>query len=428
MNFNLLHPRDQIISMMDRIYRREMTTVSGGNISIMDESKNIWITPKGIDKGNLNPKDIVCVRKDGSVDGPHAPSSEFQSHRMIYESRGDVGAIVHTHSPSLMAYSISENPLDPRIHPHVYRICGPIGFVPYALMGTELLGENISKVFADGFFCVLLENHCAFCVGTHLMEAFRRMEALETCARIMINAKSIGDIQLLSEEQLEKYEDIERPLPEFQVQDYTSDEHRLRQKIVTVVHRAYARYLMNASEGVVSARLGPQQILITPQDCDRDNLSIADIVLVDNGKREKGKMPDKSATFHEKIYAENPDIGCIITAQPPFATAFALTGVDLDTTTIPESYVILRRIQRVPFDAHIRSKEDTARKLSHNTPVLLIENDCVLTTGRDPFQAFDRLEVLDFTARTLLFAARIGRIKPLGDQRLSELDRLISEG
>jgi len=219
MNYDLLHPRDQIIAIMDRIYRREMTTVSGGNISVLDANGNIWITPKGIDKGNLKPRDIVCVHVDGSVDGPHTPSSEFQSHRMIYKIRSDVHAIVHTHSPSLMAYSISENVPDTRIHPNVHRVCGSIGFVPYALMGTRLLGENISEVFQDGYQCVLLENHCAFCVGKNLMEAFRRMEALEFCARILINANPMGGIRLLSKGQLEKYEDSEGSLSEFKVND-----------------------------------------------------------------------------------------------------------------------------------------------------------------------------------------------------------------
>ena len=427
MDIKFLHPRDQIISTMNRIYQRELTTVSGGNLSVLDEEGKIWITPKGLDKGNLRPRDIVCVRKDGSVEGIHEPSSEFPSHRMIYQRRSDVHAIVHTHSPSLMAYSISEKMPDTRIHPHGHNVCGPIGFVPYTLMGTEHLGENISQCFADGFNCVLLENHGAFCVGKGLLEAFHRMEALEFCARILINAAPIGDVRLLSKSQLEQYENIDGSLPEFIVQDYTPEEYRLRQNIVTILQRAYARNLISASGGVVSARLSPHQFLITPHGSDRGNMGIADIVLVENGKREQGKEPDISTKLHEKIYVKHPEIGCIITAQPPFAMVFAITDVDLDTSFIPESYVIIRHIRNIEFNAHLQSIEDTAGILSTNTPVIMIENDCVLTTGKDIFQAFDRLEVLDFSARAILFASRLGRIRPLGAQQLIELDRLISK-
>ena len=74
MNINLMHPADQIVTMMERIYGYGMTTTSGGNLSIMDENENIWITPSGIDKGSLTREDIMCVKPDGTVIGPHTPS------------------------------------------------------------------------------------------------------------------------------------------------------------------------------------------------------------------------------------------------------------------------------------------------------------------------------------------------------------------
>ena len=83
----LMHPADQITVVIGRIYRSGMTTTSGGNISIKDENGDIWITPGAVDKGSLTPKDIVCVKADGTVIGPHKPSSEFPFHKAIYEMR-----------------------------------------------------------------------------------------------------------------------------------------------------------------------------------------------------------------------------------------------------------------------------------------------------------------------------------------------------
>ena len=59
MNRDLLHPRDEIMKTMERIYRYRMTTTSGGNLSIRDEVGDIWITPAKIDRGNLQRSDIV---------------------------------------------------------------------------------------------------------------------------------------------------------------------------------------------------------------------------------------------------------------------------------------------------------------------------------------------------------------------------------
>ena len=60
----LLHPRDEILQAMERIYRYRMTTTSGGNLSIREANGDIWITPARVDKGSLNRADIVLVRHD----------------------------------------------------------------------------------------------------------------------------------------------------------------------------------------------------------------------------------------------------------------------------------------------------------------------------------------------------------------------------
>ena len=92
--------------VISRIYRRGLTTTSGGNISVIDEQGDIWVTPSGIDKGSLTIDDIVCVKADGSIVGRHKPSSEFPFHKAIYAARPDVKAIIHAHPPALVSFSI----------------------------------------------------------------------------------------------------------------------------------------------------------------------------------------------------------------------------------------------------------------------------------------------------------------------------------
>ena len=48
MHFELQHPADQLVMIMDRIYKYGMTTTSGGNLSVRDDNGDIWITPAGI--------------------------------------------------------------------------------------------------------------------------------------------------------------------------------------------------------------------------------------------------------------------------------------------------------------------------------------------------------------------------------------------
>ncbi|RTQ73702.1 class II aldolase/adducin family protein, partial [Listeria monocytogenes] len=83
MRFDLLHPADQLVMIMQRIYAYGMTTTSGGNLSIRDENDDIWITPSGVDKGALTREDIIQVKPDGTLIGQHKPSVELPFHSEI---------------------------------------------------------------------------------------------------------------------------------------------------------------------------------------------------------------------------------------------------------------------------------------------------------------------------------------------------------
>ncbi len=139
-----MHPRDEILQTMQRIYRYRMTTTSGGNVSIRD-GEDIWITPARIDKGNLRREDIVCVRSDGTSCGLHPPSSEFPFHRGIYRARPDIQAVVHAHPVALVAFSICRQVPDTRLFHQSHFVCGNPALAPYALPGSEQLAEILPR-------------------------------------------------------------------------------------------------------------------------------------------------------------------------------------------------------------------------------------------------------------------------------------------
>lgn len=421
MRFHMLHPRDQLVAIMHRIYQNGMTTLSGGNLSIKEDNGDIWITPAGIDKGKLAPQDIICVHADGTAVGPHKPSSELPFHRAIYASRPDLQAIVHAHAPALVSFSIARRTPNTNIIPQAKHVCGPVGYARYALPGTELLGQNIANTFADGYNVVLLENHGAATGGPDLLTAFQRLETLDFCARTELNAAGLGPINTLTDAQLLPFDVQHNLLPEFIHEEFSSRERELRQQIVEIVHRAVDRYLMISTEGVVSARVDEKSFLITPTGCDRGSVDIEDLVLIRDGKREATKLPSRSVRLHVAIYKTHPEINCVITAQSPHATAYAITDLEFDTRTIPESYILLRDVPIVPYGTQFRAPQQIADTVSGSSPVLLIQNDAILTTGSTILQAFDRLEVAEFSAKSLLDTALIGKHVPISDEELGDI-------
>lgn len=428
MKFQLLPPRAQLVQIMQRIYNNGMTTLSGGNLSVMDENGDIWLTPAAIDKGKLTQADIMCVKADGTVLGPHRPSSELPFHRKIYEQRPDVKAVLHAHSPALVSFSIVREVPNTRIIPQARRVCGPVGYAPYALPGSEELGDVIAATFAEGFDAVLLENHGVATAGTDLLAAFQRLETLDFCARTLLQARRLGAIQSLTDEQLASFEHTQHLLPEFVPTLHSTTERELREQIVDIVHRACDRYLMISTEGVVSARVDEHSFLITPTHEDRRSLQVEDLVLVSNGMREASKTPSRAVALHQAIYEQNPELSCIVTAQSPAATAYAIANHHLDTRTIPESYIMLRDMPTLPYGIQFTSPETIASKVSLNQPVVLLQNDCILAVGKSVLQAFDRLEVAEFSAKALLDSLHLGPLQSMDDSSIHALKEAFSLG
>ncbi len=423
MKFDLLHPRDQLVNIMNRIYHSGMTTLSGGNLSIKDENGDIWITPAAVDKGNLAPKDIMCVRADGRIEGPHRPSSEYPFHVAIYQQRPDLRAIVHAHPPALVSFSIAREIPDTSIIPQAQRVCGPVGYAPYALTGSEQLGTVIANTFGEGYDVVLLENHGIVTGGLSLLEAFQRLETLDFCARTLMQAKGLGDVHSLTPEQLAPFDARNHELPEFTPAAHSSREREVRQQLIDIIHRAYDRQLMISTEGVASARVDEHSFLITPTGQDRRNLEIEDLVLIRHGERERDKLPSRSVRLHQAIYAQHPEINCVILAQSPSVMAFAISASHFDTRTIPESYILLRSIPQIPHGAQYHSPEEIATAVSQQTPVLIIENDSCLVVGQNILQTFDRLEVAEYSARSLINTATIGPLVPIGQDDIVALEK-----
>lgn len=422
MNLKPLHPRDQLVAIMNRIYHNDMTTLSGGNLSIKDDDGAVWITPSGIDKGRLTAADIMCVRANGRITGPHRPSMEYPFHRQIYTLRPDFKAIVHAHPPALIAFSIVRQTPNTQLIPRVHQTCGDVGYASYARPGSEELGQNIADTFAKGHHVVMLENHGAAAGGATLFAAFARLEALDFFARTLIRARALGEIQTLPEAAREAAERPFLPLPEFTPTAPDSREQALRQQVVDIAARAYDRQLMTSIAGVVSTRLDARRFLITPAGHDRRALAAADVVLVQDGACEAGKQPDQPVQLHAALYAQHPDLNAVLMAPNPNATAYALAAVKFDSRLIPESFVMLRDVPLLPFMMAHTQPQKVAAAASLRNPVLLLQHEGVLAVGTDLLNAFDRLEVAEYSARALLDTAVLGPLVPIGDEEIRDLE------
>jgi len=410
--------------IMKRIYTRGMTTTSGGNLSIRDESGAVWITPAGIDKGTLTRGDIVCVHEDGSVSGAHKPSSELPFHLAIYRARPDLHAVLHAHPNALVAFSIVRKVPSLSLFPSVARTCSGISLAAYDLPGSDRLGEKIAGEFAQGSTIVMLENHGVVIAEKTLFKAFMTFETLESSAHLETIARRLGTVKELTAEQLSITDtQFHFTMHDIEFNTRSTEELAARRDMVTLIQRSYDQGLFNATNGTYSVRLSDGSMLITPFDKDRAYVQVEDLVRVKEGMKERGKTPSRAVRLHQEIYRKHPDIQAILVAHPIHLMAFAITDAPFDPRTIPESYILLRDIHKVPFETIYQDIDGIVGALDKRTPALLIENDSVLTTGDSLLQAFDRLEVAEATATSLYLSRALGDVVHISEKEVQQLHK-----
>lgn len=424
LDVNLMHPAEQISIIIGRIYRSGMTTTSGGNVSIMDDNGDMWITPAGLDKGSLTPADIVCVKADGTVEGLHRPSSEYPFHKAIYKMNPHAHSVIHAHPPGLVTFSMTKQVPDTSIIPQARAVCGPVGFAEYALPGSELLGKKIVAEFKKNpeYKAVIMENHGVVLFGEDIADAYQRFETLELCARTILNARTLGKPNYLTEEQILRHERaINTHFQHFMNVEHPSDERALRTEVCQIVRRACTQGLMCSSYGTASVRWRGNDFLITPSNVQRWDIDPNDIVQVKDGMVEAGKMASRSVALHYEIYRRNPKVNSIILTQSPSLMGFATTGIKFDVRTIPESWIFLQDIPTFPFGSQYDEHLDALADEFKSRPFVMLANDSVVVTGDKLINTFDRLEVADFSARSLIMAAPLGKLSPITDSEIEEL-------
>ncbi len=204
--------RHQLVSCGRTLLARGLLNQTSGNLSIRVGRDEVCITPSSLEYDKIEPADIVVIGLDGQVrDGQRTPSSETPLHCLVYQSRPDVTAIVHTHSPHATTLAILGLPI-PAVHYMIARTRSTrIEVASYATYGSEALATNVRDAFPAPALAVLLANHGLIAAGSSLDEAADVAEGVEMLARLYGQALAIGTPNVLSQQQmadvLAKYED-----------------------------------------------------------------------------------------------------------------------------------------------------------------------------------------------------------------------------
>jgi ribulose-5-phosphate 4-epimerase/fuculose-1-phosphate aldolase len=171
-----------------------------GHVSVRSEDNaDCYLIARSLAPELVTAGDIIEYDLDSAaVHDTRQPVSERFIHGEAYKLRPDVNAVVHNHSPAVVPFSITQQPLRPIFHMAAFVGLGvPVFEIRDVEQGTDLLvrtaklGQALAGVLGDKP-AALMRGHGAVVVGENIQRAVGRSVYLEMSARMQLQAMTIA--------------------------------------------------------------------------------------------------------------------------------------------------------------------------------------------------------------------------------------------
>ena len=200
--------RDEVLHANQEIARRGLAPHTFGNASGVDRTGAeplVVIKPSGVDYARLTAADLVVTDLDGKiVEGTLRPSSDLDTHTLLYRECPEIGGVVHTHSEFATSWAQAGRAIPCLGTTHADYFHGPVP-VTEPLTAEEVAGgyvRNTGAVIARRFRLegldplavpgVLVAGHAPFAWGKNVAHAVEMADVLEYIARLAFRSVLLG--------------------------------------------------------------------------------------------------------------------------------------------------------------------------------------------------------------------------------------------
>ena len=202
---------------------------------------------------------------------------------------------------------------------------------------------------------------------------------------------------------------------------------QLRREICDIGRRMYDKNFVASNDGNISARLGPDTMIITPSGVSKGYMQMEDMIIVDfAGNVLQGDMkPSSEMKMHAAIYQARPDVQSVVHAHPQKATAFAVAGIEFDQVTLPELIFSLGVISLAGYATPTTDQLPlrVVEKITGADAVLMANHGAV-TVGKDILDAYLKMETLEHFCAISIYARQLGDEKALSEKEVCKLYRI----
>src|SRR5918992_1173920 len=201
------------------------------------------------------------------------------------------------------------------------------------------------------------------------------------------------------------------------------DEQTARREIVRVGRLMYERSYVVSSDGNLSVRLADDRVVATPTQVNKGRMTEEMLALTDlEGKPLNDRRASSELAMHLLIYRERDDVRAVPPPPPPHGSAFAVAGLAIDQPILSEVILTLGCVPLAEYGTPSTDElTDAMLPLVKNHNALLMANHGAVAYGADIWQAFDRLETLEHTAKIAILARTLGGARNLPPDSIEKL-------
>ncbi len=196
--------------------------------------------------------------------------------------------------------------------------------------------------------------------------------------------------------------------------------------ILDIGKRMYDKNFVAANDGNISCKISKDAILVTPTGVSKGFMTADMLIEMDlegNVLKENSFAPSSEIKMHLRVYKENSEVHAVTHAHPPISSSFAIAGIALNSPIMPEAVVNLGIVPVAKY-ATPGSTEvpDSIALFCKYYNAVLLANHGALTWGKDIFEAFYRLESVEYFARVTMYTSNfIQKANVLSDTQIAEL-------
>lgn len=202
-------------------------------------------------------------------------------------------------------------------------------------------------------------------------------------------------------------------------------EKEAKEIIIAIGKKMSEARFVTANDGNITIRVDDDAVWATPTGVNKGDLTEDKLIKVkisDGSVLEGTWKPTSELQMHLNAYRTDNEIVSTAHAHPLNLSVLACSGIELDLPSTPAAVCISGRVPVIPYCCSgTKALADSIIPYVKKYHVVNLGNHGPIAWGKNPWEAWYRLEDAEASAKLAMELVKLGRMRPLNSEQVKEL-------